>query len=347
VIRLEGLTAARGTFRIADVTLAVPAGGYLGLLGASGAGKTTLLEAIAGLVPATGRVVIDDRDVSREPAERRGIGLVTQDALLFPHLSVAGNVGFGLARRARAAAVAEAAELTGVATLLGRRPDGLSGGERQRVALARVLARRPRVLLLDEPLGALDTPVRRTIRRELATLHRRLGLTVVHVTHDVEEAIEQASLLAVMEAGRIVQVGPPAEVALRPATAGVATLLGTENLVPGVIEADGPTTATPFTARLRAGAIELRGLATREGPGHAAIRASDVSLSAEAVRSSALNQLRAVVREVASVGVLVRVTLDAGIPLVALVTRESAAALGLTPGRAVHAQIKATTIHLL
>jgi len=347
VIRTEALAVSRGTFALRDVSLDVPAGGWLALLGASGSGKTTLLEALAGLVPARGRVWLAGRDVTDVPAEARHVGLVPQDALLFPHLDVAGNIGFGLARRGRAAAVADAASLAGAAELLGRRTRGLSGGERQRVALARVLARRPPVLLLDEPLGALDAPVRRALHHELAALHRRLGFTVIHVTHDLQEALAAATLVGVLEDGTLVQLGAPGDVARRPATAGVAALVGTENVIAGTIRADAPPSGVPFTARLDAGPVALRGLAVREGPGHAAIRATDVTLSADPVRSSAQNQLPAVVRECAVSGALARVTLDAGVPLVAVVTRESAEALGLAPGRKIHAQIKATSVHLV
>jgi molybdopterin-binding protein len=352
VIALRALAVRRGSFALGPISLVVPSGTYLVLLGPSGAGKTTLLEAVAGLVPAAGEVHIAGRDRSREPPEGRAVGLVTQDALLFPHLSVAQNLAFGLrtgprmARAARAAAVGEAAGLAGCAHLLARRPADLSGGERQRVALARALVRRPDVLLLDEPLGALDLPLRREIRDALRRLVRHLGTTVVHVTHDLEEALALADLLGVLDRGELAQVAPPAEVWQRPATPAVATLLGTENILHGVIEADGARDPAPFPARLRAHAVTLRGLAQREGPGHAALRAEDIALSREPVTSSALNQLPASVTAVTPLGALVRVTLDAGVPLVALVTRESAAALALTAGTRVHLSFKATAVHL-
>jgi molybdopterin-binding protein len=350
VITLEDLAARRGRFALRDVTCTIPGGAYVALLGASGAGKTTLLEAVAGLLPARGRVLVGGRDVSDEPPERRGVGLVSQDALLFPHRSVSGNIGFALAdgsRSERTRRVREAAELTGCAHLLDRRPAGLSGGERQRVALARAIVRRPTVLLLDEPLGALDAPVRREIRAELRALQRRLATTVLHVTHDLEEALTLADLLGVLEGGRLVQLGPPADLGRRPASPAVAALLGTENLIPGEIRADGTTTPAPFPARLRAGSVELRGLATREGAGYAAVRAEDITLSRETTHGSALNRLPGVVTAVTAAGQLVRVVVDVGVPLVAVVTRESAATLALQPGTPIHAHVKATSVHFI
>jgi len=348
VIVLDDVTAVRGDFVLEPVALAVPAGAQLALLGASGAGKTTLLEAVAGLLPARGRVCIGGRDVSREPPERRGVGLVTQDALLFPHLDVAANVGFGLPRAARAPAVEAAARLTGCTHLLARRTPALSGGERRRVALARAVARRPAALLLDEPLAGLETPVRRDIAADLRTLAGRLGAALIHVTHDLEAALATADLLGVLDAGRLIQLGPPAEVCQHPVSPAVAALVGTENVIAGEIRAEGAAGAPPFPARLRAGRIELRGLATREGPGHAALRAEDVTLAPARTASSAQNQLTGVVTDLAPSGPLVRVGLDVlGVRLVALVTRESAAALGLAPGITVYAHVKAAAVHFL
>jgi molybdopterin-binding protein len=347
VIALDDLSAERGAFALRAVTLTVPAGAYLVLLGPSGAGKSTLIGCIAGLWPCTGRVAIGGRDVTHEPPERRAIGLVTQDALLFPHLSVADNIGFALPAGERTARVRDVAELTGCTALLARRPASLSGGERQRVALARALARHPTALLLDEPLGALDAPVRRQLRAELRALQRRLGTTVIHVTHDLDEALAQATLLGVLDAGTLVQLGPPGEVFRRPVSRGVAALLGTDNLVAGEIQAEGDREPTPFPARLLAGTVALHGLAEREGPGYAAFRGEDVTLAREPMASSASNQLRCVVTSLEPAGALVRVVLDAGIPVVALVTRPSATALALAPGVTLYAHFKATAVHLI
>jgi thiamine transport system ATP-binding protein len=220
-----------------DVTLDVADGERLALLGPSGSGKSTALRVIAGLqAPSAGRVLLDGRDVTRVPAHLRGVGLVFQDAALFPHRDVAGNVGFGprvagLTDDERRTRVSEALELVGLAGTERRDVTTLSGGEAQRVALARALAPRPEVLLLDEPLGALDGPLRRRLQTDLRALFERLELTVVHVTHDVGEAFELGDRVAVLRDGRLAQVATPDELWARPADDWVARFLGMTNVV--------------------------------------------------------------------------------------------------------------------
>ncbi len=220
-----------------DVSLDVADGERLALLGPSGSGKSTALRVIAGLqAPSVGRVLLGGRDVTRVPAHRRGVGLVFQDAALFPHRDVAGNVGFGprvagLPDDERRTRVSEALELVGLAGTERRDVTTLSGGEAQRVALARALAPRPQVLLLDEPLGALDGPLRRRLQTDLRALFERLELTVVHVTHDVGEAFELGDRVAVLHDGRLAQVATPDELWARPADDWVARFLGMTNVV--------------------------------------------------------------------------------------------------------------------
>ena len=219
-----------------DVSVDVGAGERLALLGPSGSGKSTALRVAAGLQrPAAGRVLLDGADVTRVPPHRRGIGLVFQDAALFPHRAVAGNVGFGprvahLPQAERDARVAEALDLVGLAGTERRDVTTLSGGEAQRVALARALAPRPGVLLLDEPLGALDGPLRQRLQDDLRELFERLALTVVHVTHDVGEAFALGDRVAVLRDGRIAQVATPEELWARPADDWVARFLGMVNV---------------------------------------------------------------------------------------------------------------------
>ena len=221
---------------VEEVTLDVASGERLALLGPSGSGKSTILRVVAGLQPpAAGRVLLDGRDVTRVPAHRRGVGLVFQDAALFPHRDVAGNVGFGprvagLAAKERAALVGEALELVGLAGTERRDVTTLSGGEAQRVALARALAPRPQVLLLDEPLGALDGPLRLRLQNDLRALFERLSLTVVHVTHDVGEAFALGDRVAILREGRIAQVAAPDELWAQPADDWVARFLGMRNV---------------------------------------------------------------------------------------------------------------------
>ena len=251
-----------------DVSLDVADGERLALLGPSGSGKSTALRVVAGLQsPSAGRVLLDGRDVTRVPAHRRGVGLVFQDAALFPHRDVAGNVGFGprvagLSEDEREARVREALELVGLAGTERRDVTTLSGGEAQRVALARALAPRPQVLLLDEPLGALDGPLRRRLQTDLRELFERLRLTVVHVTHDVGEAFELGDRVAILRDGRVAQVATPDELWAKPADDWVARFLGMANVVP---DGDRATVVRPEAVRVRPGSGGVVTAADRDG----------------------------------------------------------------------------------
>ncbi len=223
---------------LAGVNLSVPTGSLVAVLGLSGCGKTTLLRAIAGLERvqrgriALGTHTLDDGRRSYVPPERRGIGYVPQEGALFPNLSVQANIAFGLSRAERRTdVVQELLELVGLVPLARRYPHQLSGGEQQRVALARALARRPEVLLLDEPFSSLDVSLRATVREEVSTLLRRQGATAVLVTHDQEEALSLADSVAVLRDGVIVQQGTPAELYSTPVDAPLASFLGAANLL--------------------------------------------------------------------------------------------------------------------
>jgi len=245
VVELAGVTKSYGPVRALDaIDLAVYEGELLSLLGPSGCGKTTTLNVVAGFVePDGGRVSIDGSDVTAVPAYRRGLGVVFQSYALFPHMSVGDNVAFGLrergvSRREAAARVDEALALVRLPGAAGRRPQQLSGGMQQRVALARALVIRPRVLLLDEPLAALDKKLREEMRAELRDIQKTVGITTVFVTHDQHEALGLSDRIAVMNAGRIEQLGPPREIYERPATRFVADFIGASSvLVARVIDA--------------------------------------------------------------------------------------------------------------
>ncbi|MGX7676172.1 ABC transporter ATP-binding protein [Plantactinospora sp. DSM 117369] len=239
-LRLVGLSKRFGDVTAVDrLDLTVPAGSYFALLGPSGCGKTTTLRMVAGLTePTGGRILLGDEEITRLRPYRRPVNTVFQSYALFPHLDVFSNVAFGLRRRRVPDVAGQVRRMLSLVQLDGyerHRPDQLSGGQQQRVALARALVNRPRVLLLDEPLGALDLALRRRMQGELRRLRAEVGGTFVHVTHDQEEAMTLADTVAVLNAGRVEQLGTPAELYEFPATAFVATFLGRSNLLAGTV----------------------------------------------------------------------------------------------------------------
>jgi molybdate transport system ATP-binding protein len=250
-LTVRGLIVDAGSFRLGPVDLTVPPGRILVVLGPSGAGKTILLESISGLRPhRRGQIRLAGADLSGLAPERRGIGLVFQDAALFPHLSVRENVRFGPRSRGRAADAATADSLlrrVGMGHLAGRSPRTLSGGERQRVALARALAIRPGLLLLDEPLSALDLPTREEMRALLQEVLADLDIPAVHVTHDRDEALSIGDDLAIIIRGRLTQAGPADRVTAAPADPDAARLLGWSHLGPGTIAEPGTVRVGQFT----------------------------------------------------------------------------------------------------
>jgi molybdate transport system ATP-binding protein len=344
----ECRTALPGGFRLdAALSLPIEQAPVTVLFGPSGAGKTTLLRLLAGLQrPDPGKIVFRDRvwcDTARgiwlEPQQRRA-GLVFQHYALFPHLTVARNVAFA----AKGQVAARMMERFGIGGLAGRLPRAISGGEQQRVALARALAASPDLLLLDEPLSALDAAARIRTRRELRGLLAGAGVPSIVVTHDRTEAIALADWIAVMVEGRILQTGPVREVFARPASAQVAEAVGVENILPAEI-----VSRTAGLLRLRVGSATIECLdGSESGPVLASIRAEDVALTRDPARASTQrNRLIGMVRAISIEGALARVEMDCGFPLVALVTAQSAADLSLLPGESLAAIVKTTSVHLI
>ncbi|MDO0928721.1 ABC transporter ATP-binding protein [Streptomyces sp. TG1A-8] len=335
------LVVARGSFRL-DVALSAAPGDVVALLGPNGAGKTTALRALAGLVPLSdGHLRLDGTSLERTPPESRPVGVVFQDYLLFPHLSALDNVAFGPRCRGagRAGARAQAAawlERMGLADHAHAKPRRLSGGQAQRVALARALATRPRLLLLDEPLAALDARTRVEVRAQLRRHLAAFEAVAVLVTHDPLDAMVLADRLVVVEHGRVVQEGAPADIARRPRTDYIAQLVGL-NLYRG--QADG------HAVRLAAGA----GITTTEalsGPVFVAFPPSAVTLFRDRpTGSSARNLWHCRVTGLETHGDRVRADLTGELPLAADLTTVAAAELDLHPGAPVWATVKATQTH--
>ncbi len=314
-IRVENLIKTYGEARaLNDVTLAFADGGFFGLLGPSGSGKTTLLRAIAGFViPDSGRVYIGDSSVENTPVEKREIGMVFQNYALFPNMTVADNVGFGLAVRKifgqeRAKRVRDALELVQLGPYSDRKPHQLSGGQRQRVAMARAIVTKPRVLLLDEPLSALDKALRIDMQIELKRIQREIGITTIFVTHDQEEALTLSDQIGILKDGRLIRHGAPRDVYSDPRDEFTARFLGEANILSGTREADG--------LRLRDGA-----LISRVKTGSIAVRPENMRITPAKPKSS--NCLRAEMRQRIFAGALGTCVLNWQGDVIKVVARDS------------------------
>ncbi|WP_327224332.1 ABC transporter ATP-binding protein [Streptomyces platensis] len=284
-VRLHGISKTYGSFTaVHPLDLTVPAGSFFALLGASGCGKTTTLRMIAGLEePTTGTVELSGRDVTVLPPYKRQVNTVFQNYALFPHLDIYENVAFGLRRRGVKSVkkqVEEMLDLVQLGPMARRKPQQLSGGQQQRVAVARALINHPQVLLLDEPLGALDLKLRRQMQLELKRIQTEVGITFVHVTHDQEEAMTMADTVAVMNGGRVEQLGAPADLYENPGTTFVANFLGTSNLIEAeVVEAGGDELLLKAAdAKLRLPAARCSAPARTGGKVLAGIRPEKVAL---------------------------------------------------------------------
>jgi spermidine/putrescine transport system ATP-binding protein len=277
-VRLEGVVKSfDGATAVDGISLEVPRGSFFALLGPSGCGKTTTLRMIGGFEePTEGRILLGDTDVVGLPPYKRDVNTVFQSYALFPHMTIEDNVAFGLERKGvpkgeREGRVREILELVGLSGFAKRKPKQLSGGQQQRVALARALVNHPRVLLLDEPLGALDLKLRKQMQLELKRIQHEVGITFVHVTHDQEEAMTMADAIAVMNRGRIEQLGKPQELYERPATAFVAGFLGISNLLAGAVEGSD-------AVRLESGELIRAEVGGRTGAVSAGVRPEKITL---------------------------------------------------------------------
>lgn len=345
MLRISNLSVQVGGFSLRDISLEVEQGDYFVLLGASGAGKSVLLETIAGHYAAgSGTIELEGRDITHEKIQNRGVALVYQDRNLFPHMTVAHNIGYGLrsggmSRGATRRKVEEVADRIGASHLLERRPGTLSGGEAQRVALARALATEPRCLMLDEPLASLDAAPTAEMQRLLRGLNRRQNCTVLHVTHDFEEALSMGSHVAIMEEGTIRREGSPEEVFRRPQSEFEARMAGIRNFFRGELR---HTAAQE--SEFRTNGLHLVILTDAPAAkGYLIVRSTEVTLSDHRTETSARNCIQGTVIDVAGACGGLEVTVDVdGIDIAAMVTRRSAEKLGLEPGARTWASFKAS-----
>jgi spermidine/putrescine transport system ATP-binding protein len=305
-VQLVDLVKRFGDFTaVAGINLDMPSGEFFSLLGPSGCGKTTTLRMIAGFErPTEGQILLDGDDMAQTPPHKRNVNTVFQNYALFPHLTVEDNVAFGLkyqkaSKQDTRERVGQALELVQMLPFASRRPNQLSGGQQQRVALARALILNPKVLLLDEPLGALDAKLRKRLQIELKALQEEVGITFIYVTHDQEEALTMSDRIAVMSQGRVEQVGPPKEIYEEPATAYVADFLGVSNLM----DADAKGATTTGGSRVHLGDYELvagQGDPSTAGPCKVTIRPERVTLDEQGRTGE--NLVPAIVERVVYVG---------------------------------------------
>ena len=303
-----------GESALADCSLTVEPGEFVTLLGASGCGKTTTVRIIAGyLAQTSGNVFIDEREVSNLPPQKRAVGMVFQDYALFPHLNVRENIAFGLkvrrwSRSRITARVDELLEMTGLTDAAVRKPKQLSGGMQQRVAVARALAFEPQLMLMDEPLAALDVKLRETMQGELIRLQREVGVTTLYVTHDQQEAMSMSDRIVVMDRGTVQQIGTPQEIYAAPASRFVADFVGTSNLLEGVVEE-----ATRAGLTLRIGAATIQAPSASLAPGTVAtlvVRPEALQIGKVAPETPGPNQFTGIVELITFMGSWNRLTLS-------------------------------------
>jgi spermidine/putrescine transport system ATP-binding protein len=350
-IELVSLTKRFTEVAVDNIDLQIASGEFFSLLGPSGCGKTTTLRLIAGFEqPSSGRILLDGTDVSAVPPHRRNVNTVFQSYALFPFLTVFDNVAFGLRNKRLPKAELEqrvyaALELVKLKQFAKRRPGQLSGGQQQRVALARALVLQPSVLLLDEPLGALDAKLRRSLKVELKALQEQVGITFLYVTHDQEEALTMSDRLAVMRDGKVVQIGPPAEVYESPADTYVADFLGVSNLMPVDIVSRGPGSRCEVRLGESVLTVEHGGLDAPD-QSHAVIRPERVRI--EEYGSAGPNRVPAMVERLVYLGSSTQVflRLAAGTDVQALLQNDGGQT-GLAQGTPVHAYLAPDALRVL
>jgi len=347
MIKIENLSKDWKEFKIKDISLEINDAEYFIFLGPSGSGKTMLLELIAGMwYPDSGKIFMNDKEVTQLPPEKRGVGFVYQNYMLFPHKTVFENIAFGLNIRKVdkeeiQTKVDEMMKLFGISHLANRLPRTLSGGEQQRTALARALIIHPQVLLMDEPLSALDRITREELIQEFKKIHKEFNITIIHVTHNFDEALQLADRIAIIKKGTVSQVGSTDEVFRHPKDEFVADFVGTENIIKGVAT-DGKDKLTIVDT----GSIIIESTDSKDGNVHATIRPEDITVSTHKITTSARNEFKGNVTEIYDLGTIIKLTVDVGEIFVLVLTRQSFMDLDLNIGREVYITFKATAVSL-
>ncbi len=347
MLEIIDISKDMGEFLLDAVSLQVEKGDYLVIIGPTGAGKTILLETVAGVYPPDhGRIRLNGEDITYREPKDRNICMVYQDYMLFPHLTVEENVGFGLkVHRVNAEEkkrrVREIVDIVGITHLLHRYPDTLSGGEKQRAALSRAIVLNPEVLLLDEPLSALDGQTREMMRGELKRLHTLFQTTIIHITHNFQEVFSLADKVAVMNNGKIVQYGIPDAILRRPNCEFVAQFVGGENLFKGTCKINGDMTEIDV-----GGEIIVSSSCASSQEVYVSIRPEDIIISKNPVQTSARNIFSGIVTDVIDNGTLVTVFIDTGIHFRVVLTRQGWQEMDISRGEELYLLCKASSVHL-
>jgi molybdopterin-binding protein len=348
MLKLDHIIKAYPGFKLDDIVLTIDDGDYFIIMGPSGAGKTQILELLSGLVdPDEGTIVVDGENITEWKIQSRPFGLVFQDYAIFPHMSVRENIAYPLrgriqGRKKIAAMVEKHAEDVEIAHLLDRRPSTLSGGELQRVALARTLIRKPRYLLLDEPLASLDVSLREGLRGLLKKINAS-GQTIIHVTHDYEEALVLANKVAVINQGRIIQIGPAEEVFHKPGSEFVARFTGVKNYFPARLYRE----EDRQYGELENGQVVRLTTSESEGKGFVLLRGEDIFISLTDLPTSATNQFKGRILEINPSPFGFEILIDTGTRYYALITRESLQNLALRPDKEVWISFKAANVRFV
>ena len=344
MIKLENVSKNWKDFSIINMNLEIKKGEYFVILGPTGAGKTLLLETIAGFYyPDNGKIMIDNNNITFLSPEKRNIGFVYQEYMLFPHYTVFENIAYGLRIRGIKNVeeqVEKMADLVNIKHLLYRYPKTLSGGEKQRIAIARALIIKPSILLMDEPLSALDALTQKNLRDELKRIHSETGVTTIHVTHDQEEALILGDRIGIMDKGKIVQTGTPEKIFRKPSTEFVANFVGVENLFTGKAEIKKGIT------EIKIKNVVLYSIVRKSGKVNVSVRPEDIIISKEKMKSSARNVLSGNVVEVKDKGAIIQLKIDCGLPFVAVITRQSFLDLSINIGSKIYLYFKAGNVHL-